>query len=532
MSKFALKKIKNKRGSALAFALVMVVIVAIILSSLLVYITSQISYSKDSVERERAFQIAESGIYYYKWYLAHEVEGKTAQQIQTFWQTGNPYGVSSPYVVEVKDPEGGPIGKYSLTVTQPAVGSTIVNVTSTGWTYAKPSAQRVIQVRFRRPSWSENIVLANDNMRFGQGTTVNGKIFSNQGIRFDGVATNVVSSALASYQDPDHVGGPEFGVHTHVNAPPGSGTNDAARPAEEPPAAVPSRTDVFQAGRDFPVPQVDFASVVSDISFMRSSASIKYDNSGKGRRIILKANGTFDMCKVNSFSQVTDANYQVSTALTNDIIDYTGTISGASGSSAGTNGNACVTAAGCTAGAFTSLGGNKGKCTVTLTNTAIPNNGIIFVANNAWVEGTINNVKVTIVAAELPDEPGYTGGNKDIFLGMNNVSYTNATGSDIIGLIAQDNVTLVRDSLNDLTVDGALLAQSGRVGRCYYDGYVRNSITINGSMATNIRYGFGYTDNTGYLTRNLNFDNNLLYYPPPFFPTGTQYAIDLWNELK
>jgi hypothetical protein len=29
----------------------------------------------------------------------------------------------------------------------------------------------------------------------------------------------------------------------------------------------------------------------------------------------------------------------------------------------------------------------------------------------------------------------------------------------------------------------------------------------------------------------LNFDNNLLYYPPPYFPTGTEYSIDLWDEL-
>jgi hypothetical protein len=52
-------------------------------------------------------------------------------------------------------------------------------------------------------------------MRFGAGTEVFGKIHSNVGIRFDGVAHNVISSGVASFDDPDHGGGNEFGVHTH-----------------------------------------------------------------------------------------------------------------------------------------------------------------------------------------------------------------------------------------------------------------------------------------------------------------------------
>jgi hypothetical protein len=50
-------------------------------------------------------------------------------------------------------------------------------------------------------------------------------------------------------------------------------------------------------------------------------------------------------------------------------------------------------------------------------------------------------------------------------------------------------------------------------------------------MATNLRYGLAYSDGTGYTNRILIFDNNLLYWPPPYFPTGTEYSIDLWEEL-
>lgn len=520
---------KTKKGSALVLVLVAVIVSAITLTSLLTYISAQISFSKDRVERERAFQIAEAGVYYYRWYLAHQIAGKTVAQIQTFWDTGNPLGVAMPAEIEYMDPESGAIGKYRLEVTKPAIGSTILTVKVTGWTYLKPLVHRVVQVRFRRPSWSENSVLANADMRFGDGTVVTGKIHSNKGIRFDGESNNIISSSVASYDDPDHTGAVEFGVHTHANNPSGSGVNDNFRPLEAPPNPVLNRSDVF-SGREFPVPILDFNSIVSDISFMRSQATVKYDNTGGGRRIILKADGTFDTCKVSTYSAVTDADYQLTNAGTNGITNYAGIVAGGSAANNGANCtvNACCALASC---AWINNGNhNKGKC-VTLTNTVIPNNGIIFVANNAWVEGTINAKKVSIVAAELSDEPGYTGGKKNIFLGMNNLLYTNINGNDIIGLIAQDNVTVIRDSQTNLTIYGALLAKDGRVGRCYYDGISKNTITINGSLATNIRYGFAYTDNTGYTNRNLNFDNNLLYYPPPYFPTGTEYAIDLWDEL-
>ncbi len=104
--------------------------------------------------------------------------------------------------------------------------------------------KRVIEVRFRKPAWSEDIVLSNDVLRFGEGTETFGQIHSNQGIRFDGVAHNMVSSAVAKYDDPDHTGNQEFGVHTHVS------------PVDPlPPAAVPNRPAVFQGRALFPDPE-------------------------------------------------------------------------------------------------------------------------------------------------------------------------------------------------------------------------------------------------------------------------------------
>jgi hypothetical protein len=501
-----------KKGSAIAYALIITSVVAIILASMLQYISSQLKFASNRVERERSFQIAESGIYFYRWYLAHKVSGRTAQQIKVFWKSGNPYGVNTPYEAEYSDPEGGPIGRYKIEVQPPDPNSTIVMVKSTGWTYKNPDVKRIIQARFRRPSWSEYAVLADDDMRFGEGTQIYGKIHSNYGIRFDGVAHNIVSSSLYSYDDPDHSGPLEFGVHTHVNP------TDPVSPVY--PASPPIRIDVFEAGRQMPLPTVSFNGVLSDLSNMKSEAQAgngKYfDNSGYGRRIILKNNGTYDVCTVNSYD-----------ATSKSITDYKGVITGATKNHGSANGSACTTTACCATSDCANLSGSgNGKC-VSLTNYNIVTNGVIFVENNIWLEGTVNNKKITVAAANLVGGPPV-----DAYIGINNILYTNFDGKDIIGLVGQNNVSVVRDSQNFLTIDAALLAQSGRVGRDYYAGsYNKNTITVNGSIATKLRYGFAYTDGTGYTNRILNFDNNLLYYPPPYFPTGTEYYIDLWDEL-
>jgi hypothetical protein len=160
----------------------------------------------------------------------------------------------------------------------------------------------------------------------------------------------------------------------------------------------------------------------------------------------------------------------------------------------------------------------------------IPDDGVIFVEDNVWIQGTINNRKVTIAAADLLGGPA-----PSVYI-LNDIRYTNYTGTDIIGIIAQNNIEIGWASENDLRIDAALLAQQGRVGREHYldKGYNPDSksvITVYGAIATNLRYGFAWTDGTGYQTRNIYYDNSLLYYPPPYFPTGTQYELDLWEEL-
>ncbi|OQA37736.1 MAG: hypothetical protein BWY51_01013 [Parcubacteria group bacterium ADurb.Bin316] len=85
-----------------------------------------------------------------------------------------------------------------------------------------------------------------------------------------------------------------------------------------------------------------------------------------------------------------------------------------------------------------------------------------------------------------------------------------------------------------MRIDAALIARDGRIGRNHYGltctNYSRNIITVYGSLATKNRYGFAYTDGTGYQTRNLIYDNNLTFAPPPHYPTTGEYTFISWKE--
>ncbi len=490
---------RRRQGSVLAYVLIIMSACLILLTSIITFVVSQLQYSMKQHDREQALQIAEGGVHFYKWYLAHQLDGRTASQVQAFWASGSVLGKTTPYVADYDN------GQYSITVTPPTTGSTIVHVTSVGYTTANPALTRTVKVRLRRPSWSESAVVANDFMRFGVGTEVFGKIHSNAGIRFDGLAHNLVSSAVERHNDPDHAGGDEFGVHTHVNVPPAVGVNAAFRPAEAPPSAVPNRADIFEVGRQFPVAPVDFTGVLGDLSLMKSEAQAGrgryFNNSEQGRHIILKANGTYDVCRVAT----TDPFNPVTGLGTNGITNYR----------RNAGGGTCATC--------------SGLC---LTNYPIIDNGVIFVENNVWLEGTVDTKKLTVVAANL-----VTADTRSIFINRD-IRYTHADCSEVIGIIGQRDVEITRNSNDFLRIDAALMAQAGRVGRANYTGLnaIRDTITINGAIASNQRYGFAWTNAlgdhvSGYRNRNLYYDNNLLYCPPPYFPTGSNYLIDLWEEL-
>jgi len=438
----------------------------------------QVRLSRQRSFREKAFEVAEAGIEYYRWHLAHAPED--------FLDGGEEAG---PFVHPYYDKSGARIGEFTLDITPPAVGSTMVTLTSAGITDEYPNSARVLRARYAVPSLAKYAIASNAHVRIGENTEVFGPIHSNGGIRFDGVAHNLVTSAQSAYNDPDHDGSDEFGVHTHVN------------PVDPiPPAAIPSRPDVFMTGRIFPVPAIDFAGITADLAELRTLAigELSYfAPSGKeGYRITLNANGTYTVESVDS--------------LISPPIDCTNT-QGQAGWGTWSVG-------------ATSLVGTY----------AFPPSGVIFSEDHLWVEGVVDRARLTIVSAKFPEDPST---NTSITIN-NDLRYTAYDGSSSVGLIAQNNINAGLKSEDDLRIDAALVAKNGRAGRYYYSStcgteYQRAVLTLWGMIASNLRYGFAYTNGTGYLLRYLDYDSALLYGPPPSFPlTSEQYQIVSWEEVK
>ena len=482
MKKFLRKKrgYGEKSGMIIVQTMVFAAVAVMIISALAGFAATTIKSVRVAFNREQAFQSAEAGIDYYRWHLAHAPSD---------YQDGG--GGAGPYVHSLKDKNGDVIGQFSLEITPPPLGSTIVKMKSTGSSSADPSLVRKVESAVAKPSIAKYSVAGNNAMRFGTGTEIFGPVHVNGGIRFDGLAHNIVTSAATTYTDADSdacTTANSYGVHTCLSP---------ADPTS--PTPLPSRPDVFEAGRQISQPIVDFSGFTTDLSALKekavSSSGFYRDLAGSGfvgYHIVLKTNDTFDLYKVNSWASL-------------------GSCSGTSASySVGTQ----------------TLQGNY----------AFPANGIIFIEDHLVVDGQINGARLTITAADLP-VPTDPANFKNIIVN-NDILYSAYDGTDAIVLIGQGGVMVGMVSENDLKIDAALVAQNGRVGRYYYTGSScayknRTLISLYGMIASYARYGFAYTDGTGYAGRSITYDANLLYAPPPNFPvTSSQYVILSWQEVK
>jgi hypothetical protein len=499
----------KNNGDILLSVLIFAAIAVTVTIGLVNWGGSMLSAIRTVQAKEQAFQIAEAGVDYYRWHLA---------QSPTDYKDGTT--TPGPYYHSFYDKNNNLIGSYSLVIVPPPAGSTKVVITSTATTTAYPNIKKIIQATLAEPSLAQYASVANDYMNFGSGTVVNGPIISNRGIHFDGVAHNTVSSALATDTDPD-TGLTQWGVWTDVS------------PADpRPPTASNNHnSDVFLAGRQNSAAAFPFGSLTVNMNDLLNIATTNGSNpcrstgpncwSGSGASgyyVHLNTNNTYDMYKVSSLVSAP---------------------SSCSGDGTAQNQPKWGT------WSVNTLGSKIGTY-------AIPSNNVIFVEDNLWVDGTnvgqSTSTRITIVAAaNISNMSSTTGSSITV---NNDLTYAAYNGSDVVGLIAQANINVGMVSDDNLQIDAALVAESGRVGRYYYNNNCtittgsgrnqvttnysdRTSLTLNGMIATDFRYGFAYNDDSGYATRNINYDGNLLYSPPPSFPlASTQYQMVSWKQLQ
>ncbi len=383
-------------------------------------------------------------------------------------------------IYDYTDPQGSIIGQYQLQVTAPAGCSTIVSIKSTGWTSDYPNAKRAVLARFGRPSLAQYSFLTDSDVWFGEDEELKGPSHSNGGIRMDGT-----QNALSTSAKPNYACQPMHGCN----------------PAQDKPGIW----GIGNGGPDglwsFPKPGPDFNSISVDLGTLKTLAinSGYYISSSSafGYHIKFKNDGTFDLYKVTRVKRPitvrdTESNEWVTESLDIDretfIKNYT-------------------------------LGGN-GQCDA---------RNLIFVEEpKVWVDGVLKQ-KATVVAARFPES---VATNASIVI---NGNITRADPKDtLLGLIAQKNILVPYDSPNVFEVHAVMVAQKGAVKRYPYSN-TKNKILVRGSIITNKTWTWSYVDGSGhtvsgYQNTESYYEPNLIYAPPPFFPSAGEQKFISWEE--
>ncbi|MBI2437039.1 MAG: pilus assembly PilX N-terminal domain-containing protein [Candidatus Magasanikbacteria bacterium] len=254
---------RTTRGSILLFVAIFGAIsFTIIVLGVSGYAVFEQRASTSVYRRDKAFHIAEAGINYYRWHLAHN---------PTDYQDGT--GEAGPYVHEYTDKDGNLVGYFSLEIDEPLVGSSVVTIRSTGYTLEQPHTTRTIQVRVGFPSLADYVFLENANMNFSFTTDVHGVVHSNGGIRFDGTTDSWVRSAKETYQ---------YQSQTHT------GVWGAGGP---------------QSFWEYPVDRIDFDSLSVDLDAVMDLAdldSMHFLSSGNQGWHVVFASSTFNLYRVTS----------------------------------------------------------------------------------------------------------------------------------------------------------------------------------------------------------------------------------------
>lgn len=180
---------KNK-GALLILVMVFAAVFFIMAAGFMTYFVTQVHIQEVREQQAQAREIAEAGLNYYKWYLAHNPDDTT-----------NGTGLPGPYTFTYDDPELGTIGEYVLAIASTTFCGEVssIEITSTGYTYADPSRTETIYARYARPTVAEYAYIINSNVWAGSDRTIVGPYHSNGGVRMDGTNNSTVSSGQATW---------------------------------------------------------------------------------------------------------------------------------------------------------------------------------------------------------------------------------------------------------------------------------------------------------------------------------------------
>lgn len=473
----------HRKGSILLTTLIFTSIFVAIFTSLLNFLLTQYQWVRAHTESERALQIAEAGIEYYRWHLAHWPDDIT-----------DGTGASGPYVHVYEDPESGPIGEYSLEVGGEVLCGRVqvVQATSTGWTYADPENKRSIVVKMARPTVADYSYIVDSNVYAGPSRTIVGPYHSNGVVRMDGnnqsVVTSKINSASCASTGLGGCSGIVFGVY-------GDGTHPEWWRWAQPDIPFSNFDHDFDEMEDIAENQGVFLPKISD------------DVSTYGYYLELKDNRTVDIYRVRSVWK------KVTSKLPNE-----------------------------TTIQLPELDNNLATYRTLIRNQTIPQTcPLIYVEDRTWLEGRVSG-KVTVVAndtgAASPDIFLQDNITYSTSTGVDGLMVL-AERHLLIPLYVPNDMTISGTFFAQKGAYGRNWYENdGNCGTCTsvdpYDSYKeQHSLTTNGTVISKLRTGTQWGTVQGFEQRYDNYDRNLAKSPPPMTPfTSPDFRFIEWREVR
>jgi hypothetical protein len=475
------KKAEYSVGYLLVLVLVFGAIFFAIIGSFFGYIATQGKVVHQRVVLQQALDIAEAGMNYYKWYLAHYPNDVT-----------NGTGLPGPYVHQYFDPEGGAIGEFSLSIASTTYCGDVssIDVTSIGHTYEEPDIKRTITARYARPNVAEYAYIISSSVWAGADRIIVGPYHTNGGVRMDGTNNSTVTSGQTNWTctssfgcSPDSTRDGVFTTTSNAN------------------------TALFS----FPSAPIDFNGLGIDLAQMQSrvitGGGINIPASGTyGYQVIFNNNGTITVNRVTNttsyYGYTTDFGWQTERHVISATSSY---------------------------------------ATYAI-NSSCP---LIFVQDKVWIQGNVNQkvtiaaASTTSSALEpqiiLNNDINYTStssgllaiAEQDVLIGVNVPNNMNLNGI----FVAQKG-RFGRNHYCTSCISGGI--NRGLPGSL--DPHVtKNSLTVNGTIVSNGREGTKWTGttNSGFNNRSNTYDRNLVLNPPPLVPkTSDVYVITDWKDNK
>jgi hypothetical protein len=482
-------RVRTKEGYVLILVFLILVVVATMGSVLM----AGVLVNQQHVSRDRAYTqslaVADAGLNQYLWMVA---SGESCEA-NNFIIPGNTGPDPHKQTVTLADSGSDVKGTYTMEVSPPAAGNPFVTITVTAQSSSPVEVPRTITAAIGRPSFSEYVLLVDESVNIGGPIDRQwwGRTHSNTQIKTATANINdFMSCARSTYNGKPGVYSDDTAVTNHANS-----------------------LRFWQ----FPVAEIDFDTVTSDFArfndMTTGDANLPYVvpspvSAAHGWYIKLLPGEMYQFAPVSAELE----QYSYSNGLNR--------------------------------GGYLTYGAWSAP-------KPYPANGVIFVNDNVWVEGTGLTGRITIAASGQFNGTGRTATINIV----GDLTYAAKDGTAAVGLIAQENIkipmyapmgkagTMGTDWTSnvgtvDMEINAAVIAQTGKEFVNYYGvaGPRRGLLTIYGSVSSYLtpyrcsvasdqhQYaGFGRGANV--------YDSFLLHNPPPSFPTVGSYQILEWQEL-